>query len=130
MREYLTVNHPDAFLDHPEKAQPVEHHPEWTVKCPACLGHGGWNLRVNAYPLHQHENTPENRHLHAHFRCHCSQCSGWGWTTPADAGCVHDYAKQLSYKECQERGIYHAGSCWHVYECSKCGSTLSEDSSD
>lgn len=128
--QYLTADSPEAFLDYPKQAQPVEHHPEWTVECPACKGHGGWNLLVNRYPLHQYADTPENRHNHAHFLCHCSQCNGWGWTTSQDATCIHDYAKQLSFQECRERGIYHAGNCWHVYECSKCGSTISQDSSD
>jgi hypothetical protein len=130
MHTYLEATDPDAFLDYPKFAPPVEYHPEWAVECPVCQGHGGWNLRVNCYPLHHREDTPENRHFHAHFRCHCTQCAGWGWTTPENAECVHDYARQLSYAECRDRGVYHAGRCWHVYECSKCGKTLSQDSSD
>lgn len=34
-------------------------------------------------------------------------------------GCEHDYS-ELSVKTCQERGILHMGSCYHVQECSKC----------
>jgi hypothetical protein len=127
---FLTVGDPDAFLDYPKKAQPVQHHPEWTVECPACKGHGGWNLRVNAYPLHHYRDTPENRHLHAHFRAGCNQCYGWGWVAPENAVCVHDFSRVLSIRECAERNIPHNGACWHVYECVKCGKTMAQDSSD
>ena len=44
-------------------------------------------------------------------------------------GCAHE-RKELSYDECKERGIYHAGRCWHVWECQKCGHTEGHDSSD
>ena len=44
-------------------------------------------------------------------------------------GCTHDY-RELRKKECSERGIYHAGICYHVCECNKCGHIWSYDSSD
>ena len=44
-------------------------------------------------------------------------------------GCAHDY-HELSYSECSKRGIYHAGKCWHVHECSKCKHIDATDSSD
>lgn len=55
------------------------------------------------------------------------------WTAPHVRwyafGCVHEY-KELSADESRARGLYHAGSCWHVNECSKCGCVSSVDSSD
>lgn len=44
-------------------------------------------------------------------------------------GCVHTY-RELSMKECDERGLYHAGRCWHVNLCTTCGHVNSYDSSD
>lgn len=44
-------------------------------------------------------------------------------------GCDHDY-KGLSQQECRERGIYHAGRCYHVAECQKCKFINAVDSSD
>jgi hypothetical protein len=43
--------------------------------------------------------------------------------------CVHDY-HGLSQEECRKRGIYHAGMCYHVMECAKCGQIYAYDSSD
>ena len=37
--------------------------------------------------------------------------------------------KEISQKECIERGIAHFGMCWHVVECTKCGRIHSYDSS-
>jgi hypothetical protein len=85
------------------------------VLCPKCFGHGGWNLRLNAY----RGTTPEQRH----FRASCGQCWGWGWveTASLDATCVHDYV-----------GIApdQPWRCWHTIQCTKCGATKSYDSSD
>jgi hypothetical protein len=44
-------------------------------------------------------------------------------------GCEHNYV-EISVQECQKRGIFHAGNCYHVSECSKCGRIDSVDSSD
>jgi hypothetical protein len=44
-------------------------------------------------------------------------------------GCSHKYT-ELGYDTCQKRGFYHAGNCWHVSECSKCGFIESHDTSD
>ena len=43
--------------------------------------------------------------------------------------CEHNYVG-LSYDECKQRGIYHAGRCYHVSVCSKCGYVNAVDSSD
>jgi hypothetical protein len=44
-------------------------------------------------------------------------------------GCTHEHKKELSQKECQERGITHCGLCWHVEECENCKRISSYDSS-
>lgn len=44
-------------------------------------------------------------------------------------GCEHTY-RGLDQKECAERGIYHAGRCYHVSECTKCHHVRAVDSSD
>lgn len=43
--------------------------------------------------------------------------------------CEHDY-KGLSIEECTKLGIYHAGRCYHVSKCEKCGHVYAVDSSD
>lgn len=45
------------------------------------------------------------------------------------AACEHEY-KELSQQECRKRGLYHAGRCYHVSECVKCGRINAVDSSD
>ena len=87
-------------------------------ECPKCHGYGGWNLRINAYGPGKH------------FQAGCSQCNGWGFVTDKEnAYCIHEY-KELNQEACNKLGISHMGSCWHVYECTKCRTTLSVDSSD
>lgn len=56
MQKYLEPTDPDAFVDH-ELLSPVPSM-GYTVECPQCKGHGGWNLQLNAYPLRGKENTP------------------------------------------------------------------------
>lgn len=119
-----------CFIDFPLMEIPNKNIP-YTL-CPKCKGHGGWNLKVNSYKLPEGvEDTSENRHRYCHFRAHCGQCNGWGWVqeNSIDAKCMHDYI-ELTYKECLEHNIKHFGMCWHVYRCSKCGTTKSVDSSD
>jgi hypothetical protein len=43
--------------------------------------------------------------------------------------CDHDY-RELSVSEARKKGHYHAGMCWHVHVCKKCGQVMSYDSSD
>jgi hypothetical protein len=118
-----------VFKDFPLLEQPTDY--PYTQHCPLCKGHGGWNLQLNSYPLYNHEDTAENRHNYSHFRTHCMQCAGWGWVKPGspDSNCIHDY-NEIDYEKCLLLGVYHAGRCWHVYECSKCGKTRGYDSSD
>ena len=126
MHTYLEHDSPDAFLDYPEE-QPenvlrMARENGMTQRCHVCKGHGGWNLRLNAYNLWDREDTPENRHNFSHFKCSCGQCNGWGWIKPdsADAKCEkHEWvhAKNL-------------GRCLHLYECKNCGKQHEVDSSD
>lgn len=119
MGDYLDTSSPDAFKDI-EKKTPTNQYPVTDpVECPVCHGHGKWNLRIDAYGAGKH------------FQAHCSQCNGWGYVNKgsAHAECVHEY-KELSQQECNDKGIRHYGMCWHVYECTKCGTTMAQDSSD
>jgi hypothetical protein len=43
--------------------------------------------------------------------------------------CLHTYGKELTQQESSQRGIAHYGSCWHNYECEKCGQIFGVDSS-
>jgi len=44
-------------------------------------------------------------------------------------GCEHKF-RELSMKECNEKGIPHFGHCYHVYYCDICGMHKSYDTSD
>lgn len=116
MTEYITHDHPDAFVDYPKKERPENH--ELGEECPKCKGHGGWNLRLNAYRLHDKEDTPENRHLYSHFRASCGACWGWGYLQKGQT-CAHEWVEKRS-----------VGRCEHEWECSICGATRIVDSSD
>lgn len=115
--EYMTSLHPDAFLDFPvPKPVPKDNY----RTCPVCNGRGGWNLRLNAYPLPPHvEDTPENRHKYVHFRASCYHCNGWGYVHQSVTCDGHNwvYVKNL-------------GKCYNQYKCSKCGAINNVDSSD
>lgn len=118
MGEYLNPTDEGAFVDYPMK-KPGE---PATEMCPLCKGHGGWNLKLNAYRMAPGlKDTPENRHLHSHFRANCSNCNGWGYVVPGslDATCIHDY--QFHRNE---------GNCLNSYRCSRCKKTVTYDSSD
>jgi RecJ-like exonuclease len=104
----------DLYLDFP----PVRPVPEGKKTCAACEGHGGYNVRLNAYPLHRYENTRENRHLHAHFRHGCVNCNGLGYV-PEDQDCVHQWGERRT-----------VGMSQHRYSCINCGSQWTVDSGD
>lgn len=87
--------------------------------CPKCKGHGGWNLRLNAYPLHEKENTPENRHRYSHFRASCDNCQGYGYVNNENANHIHKWTF-----------VKNIGNCLNLYECSGCGQNWQVDSSD
>lgn len=112
--KWLTPDDPDAFLDWPPPLEQPSYFPKSKL-CPVCHGHGGWNLRVNAYPLHGRENTQENRQR-THFQAHCVQCHGYGWTND---NCVHEYHMTKN-----------VGRCLNEYACAKCQKVKVVDSSD
>ena len=117
MKKYLDPTDPDAFLDYERKSP--EPDLGFTVECPRCKGHGGWNLRLNAYPLRGYENTPENRHLYSHFRAGCSHCQGHGYVTPENADHVHQWVF-----------VEITGNCLSLHRCKVCGREWEIDSSD
>ena len=74
-------------------------------------------------------DTAENRKKYRHFRCHCSQCNGWGWVPAADTECIHEW-QEIGAAEARELGVTHWGNCYHVYVCARgCGRTMAQDSS-
>lgn len=104
---FMNETHAEAFTDFPEKPECPPHMPD-ASECPRCQGHGGWNLRLNAYPLHGLADTPANRHRNSHFRASCPQCNGYGWTY--DTECIHDFVRVGSVAMHQ-----------HIDKCQKCG---------
>lgn len=114
--KYLEATDTDAFVDWPEVEVRLL---KGNKVCPVCQGHGGWNLKLNAYNLHSYENTPENRHRYSHFRCCCSHCNGWKQVR-ADENCQgHEWKR-----------IATTGRCLNLYECVHCGKKSEVDSSD
>jgi len=109
--KFLTPEHPDAFVDFPMKDIP-----EGGEVCNKCKGHGGWNLELNAYPLHGKENTPQNRHLFSHYRASCSFCWGYG------------YIKDSTRCPAQDKNNGHDFD--DNWTCRKCGIVFKVDSSD
>lgn len=118
MQKYLEPTDPDAFLDFPGKQEPKPEY-GYTEECLQCKGYGGWNLKLNSYPLHHYEDTPENRHRYSHFRASCTHCQGWGFVKIEDADHVHDWQKVRSL-----------GNCLHLHECSVCKKQWQVDSGD
>jgi hypothetical protein len=116
--KYLEPTDPDAFLDFPKKEFNSALAGNDT-ECPKCFGHGGWNLRINSYPLHGHADTAENRHRYGHFQAHCGQCHGYGWLPASNTKCIHE----LEY-------VATVGRCLTRYGCKKCDHTEVVDSSD
>jgi hypothetical protein len=118
VEEYLTSEHPDAFIDFPEILKPQEKY-GYTKLCCVCKGHGGWNLKLNAYKLHNMENTAENRHKYSHFRAGCSHCNSWGYVQEDEMCDGHNWVfnKTISM-------------CYTEYKCSKCSKISTVDSSD
>jgi RecJ-like exonuclease len=111
---YLTKDDPDAFLDHVLR----EPYGDLTKICPVCKGYGGWNLRLNAYPLNGKEDTAENRHKFSHFRCSCSHCNGWGYVHPKEDCVGHTW-----------QFVKNTGNCLNLYKCALCGKLWEIDSS-
>ena len=114
MTEFLKSTDDGAFVDWQKK--PI---PAGKVECAECKGHGGWNLQLNAYSLHDHADTAENRHLFSHFRCHCMNCNGWGAVEAEQGAHVHTWEWSRN-----------TGNCLNEYKCSGCGRVWEIDSSD
>lgn len=110
---YMTHTDPDAFLDFPSPVVPRTNH----KLCPRCKGHGGWNLKLNAYP-NRYEDTAENRHKFSHFRSMCSNCHGWGQVHESQT-CVHEWTF-----------VVNKGRCLNLYKCIHCSTPNLIDSSD
>lgn len=116
---YLEPTDPGAFEDYP-RIDPLPAAEMGLVhECLQCKGHGGWNLRLNAYPLHGKKNTPENRHLYSHFRASCSNCMGHGYVSPKDAEHIHKW-----------EFVKNIGNCLNLHRCSECGQEWQIDSGD
>ena len=115
MSYFMDHMHPDAFVDFSVRS------PEYgmTKMCPRCQGHGGWNLKLNAYRLPEGaENTPFNRNRYVHFHTLCGNCNGYGYVHESQT-CVHDWE--------YSRGV---GKCLTEYKCVHCGKLQVIDSSD
>lgn len=115
MSYFMDHMHPDAFVDFEVRS------PEYgmTKMCPRCQGHGGWNLKLNAYRLPEGaENTPFNRNRYVHFHTLCGNCHGYGYVHESQT-CVHDWE--------YSRGV---GKCLTEYKCVHCGKLQVIDSSD
>lgn len=83
---YMSEDDAQAHLDYPEKPPA----PRGRNHCPRCGGHGGWNLRLNAYPMPPgRDDTPENRHRYTHFKAACSNCNGHGHIPEQQGNHVH-----------------------------------------
>ena len=116
MSKYLEPGDEGAWEDFPSKPEKPSHMGDAFVECPRCQGHGGWNLSLRAYPLHDMADTAENRHRYSHFRSHCGQCHGYGWTD--DVECIHE----MEYSQ-------NVGNCENEYKCKKCDHRVVYDSS-
>lgn len=114
--EFMNETHPDAFVDFPMQLPRPEY--GYTKVCPKCKGHGGWNLALNQYALREYADTPENRHMYAHFTCLCGNCMGWGHVDESQT-CVHEWEYKVS-----------VGKCLHESVCKNCGQKMIVDSSD
>jgi hypothetical protein len=115
--QYMDHTHPDAFVDF-EKLEPMVN-TGYTKPCPVCQCYGGWNLKLNAYPLHNYPNTAENRHRYSHFRSNCSHCNGYGYTLPTETCSGHEWERKQNL-----------GRCYTLYVCKKCNKNMEVDSSD
>lgn len=116
IHKFMEPTDADAFVDYPLRAPMPEY--GLTKPCPRCQGHGGWNLCLNSYPLHDKPDTAENRHQFSHFRSSCGNCHGWGYVKESQT-CVHDWLSDAQ-----------VGRCLHRYRCKNCDQTIVIDSSD
>lgn len=116
---FLEPEDEGAFVDWQKKDPNSSPYRENGKVCPKCHGFGGWNLTLNAYPLHGKEDTPENRHNFSHFRSSCGTCGGWGY--------VHTDMNCPGHEWKFEKNL---GRCYNRYKCKVCGIMQDVDSSD
>ena len=109
MTDYITPDHPDAFVDYPKRPCPAVH--GYSYECAKCKGHGGWNLQLNAYSLHDRDDTPENRHRYSHFKAACDNCYGWGYVSFSQGDHVHEW-EPIDSRQAR---------CMTEYKCKICG---------
>ena len=95
------------------------------AECPKCKGYGGWHLTVDAYGPGKH------------FDCCCSNCNGWGYVEPENAGHVHEFigmeeGEANEFRAAKGLGPAHYtyGNCCHNSICKICGQYRFIDSSD
>lgn len=117
MQQYLTYTDTDAFTDWPKMQPNIIF--GYTKECNRCNGHGGWNLKLNAYPLHHYENNRENRHRYSHFRAVCDHCNGWGYTSPDESCIGHEWKLNKNLNSYQQQ-----------YQCLHCVKSMYVDTSD
>lgn len=89
-----------------------------TVRC-----HEGCKDWVRRYGYAAYKSKRPDYHLDAHL---CEVCALPMSCTSADGN--HTYV-ELSTTECRAKGLYHAGNCYHVSECTGCGHVNAVDSS-
>ena len=109
--KYLEPGDIGSFDDIPMADMPSKKFPgmsDYTFRCPKCLGHGRWNLELNAYG---HER---------HFVAGCSQCNGYGYVREQDSTHTHLWVQR------------NIGHCMHELTCSVpgCNRKILTDSSD
>ena len=105
MSNHLKPGDEGAFQDWEKQSQP-----NWAAQqCLRCWGYGGWNLQLNQYPNQEHERL-------RHFRAHCANCNGWGWTRAEDH--IHNWLPH-------EQQTIHL----HTEKCSICQRIQQIDSS-
>jgi hypothetical protein len=95
---FMDENHYDDFTDFPGIKDKSN-----DCICPKCKGFGGWNLILNAYPLHGKPDTKENRHLYTAYKAICGQCNGFGWVSKDNMKCIHEWA--FSHQDVYDRVV-------------------------
>ena len=121
--KYMDHKHPDAFVDFapPKAPSDLMLKMGYNKVCPMCKGHGGWNLRLNAYRMPDgYEGNPYNRNRYCHFRASCGHCSGWGYVSPEEPCEGHEWARVA--------GASYMGMSKYV--CIHCEKEACRDSSD
>jgi DnaJ-class molecular chaperone len=107
MSEYLKPTDADAFADMEVKS-PAGWEEIWgkSAMCQKCKGHGGWNLKLDAFGPGKH------------FRASCDNCNGWGCVSAKQGAHVHEWDRGQALSQHNTR-----------YICATCKRTWDVDSS-